>query len=308
MAAMSGCSMNASTTSLSPLTTLNTPGGSPASVHSSASRSDSDGTRSDGFITKVLPHAIATGAIHIGIIAGKLNGPIPAHTPSGWRNDQPSTPRATPSGVFALEQLRNSGRELDDFDATHDRAARVVEHLAVLRSDQPCQLVEVLVDQALEVEHDARATHRRRRRPAFERLLGRRDRGRDVGARGHRHLARLGAERRIEDAAIARRRALRPSLPFDVVLQFLGHVYFCLRDPSARHWQAVRPPSTYNTWPVTKSEAGRKKNRAGPTISFGCRRCGRAGCARTAWRWPPDLPAGAAPCHSSRRLARRRSR
>ena len=33
----------------------------------------------------VLPHAIAFANIHIGTIAGKLNGVIPATTPSGWR-------------------------------------------------------------------------------------------------------------------------------------------------------------------------------------------------------------------------------
>ena len=38
-----------------------------------------------------MPQAIATGCIHIGTIAGKLNGVIPAQTPSGWRKDQAST-------------------------------------------------------------------------------------------------------------------------------------------------------------------------------------------------------------------------
>ena len=44
-----------------------------------------DGSRSLGFSTNVLPHAIAIGNIHIGTIAGKLNGVMPATTPSGWR-------------------------------------------------------------------------------------------------------------------------------------------------------------------------------------------------------------------------------
>ena len=39
----------------------------------------------------MLPHAIATGNIHIGTIAGKLNGVMPAQTPTGWRCDQLST-------------------------------------------------------------------------------------------------------------------------------------------------------------------------------------------------------------------------
>ena len=45
----------------------------------------SSGSRSEGFSTNVLPQAIATGNIHIGTIAGKLNGVMPAHTPTGWR-------------------------------------------------------------------------------------------------------------------------------------------------------------------------------------------------------------------------------
>ena len=44
-----------------------------------------DGSFSDGFRMNVLPHAIAIGYIHIGTIAGKLNGVMPATTPSGWR-------------------------------------------------------------------------------------------------------------------------------------------------------------------------------------------------------------------------------
>ena len=41
------------------------------------------GSFSDGFSTNVLPQAIAIGYIHIGTIAGKLNGVMPATTPSG---------------------------------------------------------------------------------------------------------------------------------------------------------------------------------------------------------------------------------
>lgn len=37
------------------------------------------------FITNVFPQEIATGNIHNGIIAGKLNGAIPAVTPRGSR-------------------------------------------------------------------------------------------------------------------------------------------------------------------------------------------------------------------------------
>ena len=50
-------------------------------------RSDSDGSRSEGFSTNVLPQASASGNIHSGTIAGKLNGVMPAQTPTGWRSE-----------------------------------------------------------------------------------------------------------------------------------------------------------------------------------------------------------------------------
>src|SRR5919107_3956542 len=87
-AATSGESRMASTATLSPCTTLKTPSGSPASRHSSAILMLGEGSRSLGLRMNVLPQAMATGNIHIGTIAGKLNGVMPATTPSGWRNDQ----------------------------------------------------------------------------------------------------------------------------------------------------------------------------------------------------------------------------
>ena len=44
---------------------------------------------------KQLPQASATGNIHIGTMAGKLNGVMPATTPSGWRSEWLSTPVPT---------------------------------------------------------------------------------------------------------------------------------------------------------------------------------------------------------------------
>ena len=82
---MSGCSRIASTATLSPWTTLKTPSGTPASASSSARKFDADGSFSDGLRMNVLPVAMAVANIHIGTIAGKLNGVMPATTPSGWR-------------------------------------------------------------------------------------------------------------------------------------------------------------------------------------------------------------------------------
>ncbi len=67
----------ASTATLSPCTTLNTPSGSPASAHSDASSKEADGSFSDGLRTNAFPHAMASGNIHIGTMAGKLNGVMP---------------------------------------------------------------------------------------------------------------------------------------------------------------------------------------------------------------------------------------
>jgi hypothetical protein len=91
MALTSGLVSSASTAVLSPLRTLNTPSGSPASCHSRASHSAADGTFSDGLSTTVFPAAIAIGKNHIGTIAGKLNGEITPTTPSGCRTECTST-------------------------------------------------------------------------------------------------------------------------------------------------------------------------------------------------------------------------
>ena len=85
-AATPGWVMSASTASLSPLTTLRTPGGRPASMASSASRIPQEGSRSEGLSTKVFPQATESGNIQSGTMAGKLNGVMPTQTPSGWRS------------------------------------------------------------------------------------------------------------------------------------------------------------------------------------------------------------------------------
>ena len=82
---------SSSTAVLSPCNTLNTPGGSPASAHNSASHSEADGSFSDGLSTTVLPAAMAIGKNHIGTMAGKLNGLMTPTGPSGWRIEYTST-------------------------------------------------------------------------------------------------------------------------------------------------------------------------------------------------------------------------
>jgi len=88
----SGCVSSVSTATLSPCTTLKTPSGRPACLSSSAMNRLGLGSRSLGLRMKALPQAIATGNIQHGTMQGKLNGVMPATTPSGWRSVQLSMP------------------------------------------------------------------------------------------------------------------------------------------------------------------------------------------------------------------------
>src|SRR6476660_6515391 len=91
MAFTRGSSSSASTATLSPCRTLNTPSGSPASFHNAPSQFAVDGSFSLGLRITQLPAAIAMGKNHIGTVAGKLNGEITPTTPNGCRMLETST-------------------------------------------------------------------------------------------------------------------------------------------------------------------------------------------------------------------------
>ena len=93
--------------------------------------------------TKVLPQAIAIGNIHIRTIAAQLNGVMPAQTPTGWRTEWLSTLVPTFSEKVPLSRCGAPQASLDHLDAAGERAACVVQHLAVLRRDQLRDLVGV---------------------------------------------------------------------------------------------------------------------------------------------------------------------
>ena len=71
------------------------PSGRPAWRNSSAISSEGEGSRSLGLRMKALPVTMASGAIHIGTMKGKLKGVMPATTPNGWRSVQLSMPAET---------------------------------------------------------------------------------------------------------------------------------------------------------------------------------------------------------------------
>ncbi len=85
-AATDGCDSSTSTASLSPCTMLNTPAGSPASMSISPSKSRAQRDSLRRFQNeRVATGDAAMGNIHIGTIDGKLNGVMPAQTPTGCR-------------------------------------------------------------------------------------------------------------------------------------------------------------------------------------------------------------------------------
>jgi hypothetical protein len=94
---VSGCVTSASPASGPvPVTTLSTPGGSPASVRISARRSVVNGVVSAGLATTALPHTSAGPSLFESSVVGKFHGTIAATTPSGRRSTRPSTPGSSP--------------------------------------------------------------------------------------------------------------------------------------------------------------------------------------------------------------------
>ncbi len=89
----------------------------------------------------MLPQAIATGCIHIGTMIGKLNGVMPATTPSGSRKEKTSTPPETWSEYSPLSSVRDAARELDDLEAALHLAEGVGDDLAVLVGDHLGELL-----------------------------------------------------------------------------------------------------------------------------------------------------------------------
>ena len=198
---MSGWSQIALTTASAPCTTLSTPAGTPASIASSQRRIVTIGSCSDGFSTKVLPQAIAIGNIHSGIIAGKLNGVMPAHTPQGLQQCVRVDAVGHVVGQLAQLQVADAGCVLDNLEAAEHVAFGIGERLALLGGQDGRQLLHVLADQLLVLQEDAGARADRCLAPRPERAARGGDGGIDLVRSRERHAREQLLRRRVDDVA-----------------------------------------------------------------------------------------------------------
>ncbi|CDY79544.1 hypothetical protein BGLT_02326 [Caballeronia glathei] len=113
-------------------------------------------------------------------------------------------------GEIGLEQIRNAAGKFDDLDAAHHFALGVAEHLAVLAGDELGQLVVVLVEQLLELEHHAGALERRGFAPGGECGFRGGDGRIDFRDARERHARRNRAGGRVEHVAETVARAVHP--------------------------------------------------------------------------------------------------
>ena len=142
---MSGWSISASDVSAPPCTTFRMPLGKPDPCATAKSKSDVSGVCGDGLRTNVFPAAIAIGNIQSGIIAGKLNGVIPTQTPSGYRIETESMPRATSASA---SPIMSDGIPQANSTASMPRrtsARASVKRLAVFARDRERDLVAPLL-------------------------------------------------------------------------------------------------------------------------------------------------------------------
>ena len=155
-----------------------------------------------------LPQAIAGANFHIGIIAGKLNGVMPATTPKRLPQRIDVDAGAGAFGVFALHQVRNADGEFHHLEPALDVALGVRNGLAVLARQKLGELVVVALGQFEELHHHAGAALRIGRRPFHLRDLGILDRCAHFGFGRQRHLGLDVAGHRFENVRRTSRGAL----------------------------------------------------------------------------------------------------
>ena len=123
-------------------------------------------------------------------------------------------------GERALQQMGNAAGELDDFEPPGNGTHGIGVHLAVLGGDDACQGVHVVVQESLELEHDAGPSERRGGGPFRKGFRRGGNRRVDVRRRGQGHAGREFTGRRIVDLGKAVGRPLH-EFPTHVMAQCL---------------------------------------------------------------------------------------
>ena len=135
-----------------------------------------------------LPQPIANGRNQNGTIAGKLNGTIAAHTPTGWRIVSQSTPRATSSRMrpCIVVGIAHAHSTISIIRATSARASAIVLPISVVteRARSSLRGLEALAQR----EQHPRSVDRRDRAPHGQRGARRRDRGVQLGGARQRDV------------------------------------------------------------------------------------------------------------------------
>ena len=92
------------------------------------------GTCSEGLSTNVFPHPIANGRNQNGTMAGKLNGTIAAHTPTGWRMVSASMPCETSSSTrpCIVVGIAHAASTISIMRATSARASAIVLPISIV--------------------------------------------------------------------------------------------------------------------------------------------------------------------------------
>jgi hypothetical protein len=140
--------------------------------------------------------------IHIGTMAGKLNGVMPRRRQRLVDLVDVDAGRRLLAEA-ALEQLRDAARELQVLEAASELAQGIGRDLAVLGREQGGDVAAMVLHEVPDAEHDFGPLRQRGRPPARKRGLRGGDGAVHLVGRGEVHPLRLGACRGIEDGAPA---------------------------------------------------------------------------------------------------------
>ena len=126
--------------------------------------------------------------------------------------------------VFTLNQVREAGRQFDDFQSAGNFAQRIRDHFAVLGGNDLGQFALALVEQLTETKHDLLTLRDRQVPPGREGLVGGGDRRLNVLGGTEPDYLRLLAKGRIKHRrhAVAVGRNLLTADPVRDNLEFVG--------------------------------------------------------------------------------------